>query len=427
MLRISKGNRATGSIKQFPEDFRVEEITQNGTVLQLDRQYSPSELGMEAKEGGGFVVFVLQKTNWNTAHALKEVARATHRGMKSVGFAGTKDRVSQSTQLCSMFGAEPEQLNGLRIKDIKINGAWKYDAKIELGMLAGNRFTIKVRNVKGADRLDQCVQLLGGTFPNYFGEQRFGTRANNFNVGLAMLKGDFEGAAMNFLTDTSNETNKEAIEARTRLAGDRDFTEALDYFPSYLKYERTVLDYLSKYERNFANALRRLPRSINLMFVHSVEDMIFNRQLERMIAEGHTRPIGGDLVCAPEASGFYDLSKIWKFEKGGKEGFMVGNILGYETEELTDFEKEELERLGLTPASFKAKGISELGCKGARRVLFAPYKDMSVQKSEGELTLGFSLPSGSYATVLVDQLIDRSPDPTVKDKYDSSDSITVMP
>lgn len=424
MLGI-KGNRATGSIKQFPEDFRVEEITENGTVLEIDRQYSPAELGVEAKDGD-FAVFVLQKTNWNTASALKMVARATHRGMKSAGFAGTKDRISQSTQLCSMFGAEPEQLSGLKIKDLRINGAWKHDSKIELGMLAGNRFTIRIRDVKGADRLDQCIQALGGTFPNYFGEQRFGTRANNFDVGLAMLKGDFEGAAMNFLTDTANETNTDATEARKRLAGDRDFTEALDYFPAYLKYERTVLDYLSKYERNFANALRRLPRSINLMFVHSVEDMIFNRQLEKMMAEGHTAPSKGDLVCATDTNRFYDLSNLWKFEQGGKEGFAVGNILGYETDTLTEFEKEELERLGLTLDSFRAKGISELGCRGARRVLFAPYKDLSVQNGEGELTLRFSLPSGSYATVLVDQLIDRSPDPTVKDKYDGGDTITVM-
>ena len=168
-------------------------------------------------------------------------------------------------------------------------------------MLAGNRFTIKVRDVTGADNLERSIEALNGVFPNYFGEQRFGSRKNNFDVGLAILKGDFEGAVMNFLTDISNETNQEAIEARTRLAGDHDFTEALDYFPTYLKYERTILDYLSKYERNFANAIRKLPRSINLMFVHSVEDMIFNRQLEKMIAEGHTSPVQGDLVCAPDA------------------------------------------------------------------------------------------------------------------------------
>ncbi len=416
MLRLSKGKRATGTIKQSPEDFRVEEITPNGTVLELGREFTAPTLGMAEPADGKFTVFVLQKTNWNTASALKAIAKATHRGIKSAGFAGTKDRISQSTQLCSMFGAEPEQLRGVRIKDIRINGAWRHDAKIELGMLAGNRFTIKVRGVSGSDNLNPSIKGLGGVFPNYFGEQRFGSRKNNFEVGLAILKGDFEKAAMTFLTDASNETNHEAVEARTRLAGDHDFTEALDYFPGYLKYERTILDYLSRYERNFANAIRKLPRSINLMFVHSVEDMIFNRQLEKMIMEGHTAPAQGDLVCAPDSSRFYDLSSTWK-QEGGKEGFMVGNILGYETESPTEFEKGELERLGLTLESFRAKGIGELGCKGAKRVLFAPYRDLTASNGDGELTLGFSLPSGSYATVLLGQLIDLPPLPTGTDKY----------
>ncbi len=417
MLRLSKGIRATGSIKQFPEDFRVEEITQNGTILKLDTEYSAEQLGMPANDGK-FTVFVLQKTNWNTAHALKMVAKSTHRGIKSAGFAGTKDRISQSTQLCSLFGAELEQLRQVRIKDLKINGAWKSDEKVEMGMLAGNHFTIKVRNVAGANNVDQNIMELNGVFPNYFGEQRFGSRKNNVDVGLAILKGDFEGAAMKFLTDTSGEVNPEAIEARKRLAGDHDFTEALDYFPTYLKYERTILDYLSKYERNYANAIKKLPRSINLMFVHSVEAMIFNNQLEKMITEGHLSPLSGDVICAPDEARFYNLSDTWKHEKGEKKGFMVGNIIGYETNETTEFEKEELERLGLTLESFRAKGISELSCKGTKRVLFAPYKDLSVRKAEGELELSFSLPSGSYATVLVNQLIECSQVTTVTDKYD---------
>jgi tRNA pseudouridine13 synthase len=416
MLGLS-GKRATGSIKQAPEDFRVEEITPNGVILKLDTEYSPDQLGMQASDGK-FTVFVLQKTNWNTAHALKMVAKATHRGIKSAGFAGTKDRIAQSTQLCSMFGAEPEQLKGVRIKDIKINGTWKSDAKIELGMLAGNHFTIRVRDVAGAENLDQGIAALGGLFPNYFGEQRFGSRKNNTEIGLAMLKCDFEGAVMNFLTNTSNETNPEATGARTRLAADHDFTEALDYFPTYLKYERTILDYLSKSERNFANAIRQLPRSINMMFIHSVESMIFNRQLENMIKENHTVPAQGDIVCAPDPARFYDLSDRWGYEKGGKEGLMVGNILGYETKALTDFERGELDRLGITLESFRAKGIAELNCKGTTRVLFAPYRDLSTGRGDGELTLSFSLPSGSYATIFMDQLIDYSSASTVTNKYD---------
>jgi tRNA pseudouridine13 synthase len=405
MLRLSKGKRASGSIKRSPEDFKVEEITSNGTVLKIGAKYGPEQLGFEGKDGE-FTVFVMQKTGWNTTQALKAIAQKANRGVKSVGFAGTKDRIAQSTQLCSLFGSEPDKVSSIKIKDILINGAWKSDSKIELGMLSGNHFTITVRDATGIDLISKNIEELNGAFPNYFGDQRFGTRKNNQEIGLSILKGDFQGAVMQFLTDIKNETNTEAIEARTRLAGDHDFTAALDYFPSYLKYERTVIDYLSRQERNFANALKKLPRSLTLMLIHSVEDSIFNAELERMIADGHISPQAGDIVCAPDQKGFYDLSESWRYEKGGKQGLMVGNVLGYETKEPTEFEKEELEKLGLKLDAFKVKGMSELNSKGTTRVFFAPFRDFDLNKTEGDSTLSFSLPSGSYATVFLDELIE---------------------
>jgi tRNA pseudouridine13 synthase len=406
MLRLSKGTRATGAIKGTPEEFKVEEIASNGTVMKIGQKYAPSELGFQETAEGQFTVFVMQKTGWNTAQALKSVAQKVNRGIKSVGFAGTKDRMAQSTQLCSIFGVEPEQIASVKIKDIAINGAWKSDTRVELGMLAGNHFEITLKNASGTDSIAQNVRELNGVFPNYFGEQRFGTRKNNVDIGLSILKGDFEGAAMKFLTDTANESNQEATEARKKLADDHDFTAALDYFPTYLRYERSILDYLSKYERNFSNALKKLPRTIVLMFVHSVEDSIFNSELEKMVKEGHISPEDGDLVCAADRLRFYNLSDTWKYEKGGKQGFMTGNILGYETSDPTDFEKEEMEKLGITLESFKVKGMKELNCKGARRVFFAPFSGFALEEGATSANLSFSLPAGSYATILLSEFVE---------------------
>lgn len=415
MLRLSKGKRATGSIKSSPEDFKVEEITQNGAILRLDTKYGPAELGLEEKEGE-FAVFVLQKNNWNTTQALQAVAKKVHRGIKSVGFAGTKDKTSQSTQLCSIFGADPQLLKEINLKDVKINGAWKSDSKVELGMLSGNHFTITIKNASDADQIPKNVADLNGLFPNYFGTQRFGSRNNNHEIGLSILKGDFQAAAMQFLTDTKNENNQDAMEARSRLADDHDFTAALDYFPSYLKYERTILDYLSKSERNFANAIKRLPRSLSLMLIHSVEDHIFNAELEAMIKEGHISPRAADMVCAADEKQFYNLSESWKYEKGGRESLMVGNVLGYETKDPTEFEKEELDKLGLKLDAFKVKGMPELNSKGTTRVLFAPFRDFETVGTGGNQTLSFSLPSGSYATVFLDELVDSKKEAIDSDK-----------
>ena len=107
----------------------------------------------------------MQKTNWNTLQALKTVARKFRRGVKSAGFAGTKDRTSVSTQLCSIFGAKPDELSRVHIKDITINGAWQGDNKIEMGDLVGNRFGISVREPSNWEGLDAIDLELGGLFP----------------------------------------------------------------------------------------------------------------------------------------------------------------------------------------------------------------------------------------------------------------------
>lgn len=409
MLRLSGKERAVGIIKALPEDFKVEEIAQNGTVMELGKKYTPEELGLSADPSGKITTFVLEKYNWNTSQALKALGKAVGRGMKSVGFAGTKDKTAQSTQLCSMFGVEPERLEYAHVKDIQVNGAWKAAQKVEMGDLAGNRFTITIKEFKHRERLDGIVSELNGRFPNYFGEQRFGFRGNNFDIGLDMLKGNYESAVMRFLTDTSREVREEAIEARKRLAAERDFGAALDYFPTYLKYERGMIDYLSLFTGNYANAIRKLPRSLSLMFIHAVESEIFNRELEDRIKKGDIEPVKGDIVCNANDKRFFDLSSAHTFDNDNKDGvFAIGNILGYNTKEPTEFERNELERLGLTLDSFKMSGMNELNCKGASRVLFALFVGFSIgEPNVGEAVVRFSLPSGSYATVFMDEMLEE--------------------
>ncbi|MGI0134804.1 MAG: tRNA pseudouridine(13) synthase TruD, partial [Candidatus Micrarchaeaceae archaeon] len=235
MLTLYDGEKLKGTIKAEPADFVVEEITGNGTVLELNRSYSAGELGMKASEDGEFSVFVLQKSGWNTQQALRAIAKKLGKGVKSTGFAGTKDRVSVSAQLCSIFGATPEQLQPIHVKDITINGAWRSDTGITMGQLLGNRFTINVRDVQEGPSIKAINEELAGIFPNYFGEQRFGFRENNVKIGLSILNGDFKAAVMEFLTGSGNENRQEATEARKNLSETQDFKEALKSFPLYLK------------------------------------------------------------------------------------------------------------------------------------------------------------------------------------------------
>ena len=426
MQRLSKGKRAYGYIKAAPDDFIVEEITKSGVTLERDRRYFREELAEPEAPGSSeprFSVFVMQKRDWNTAQALREVAKRCGRGIKSAGFAGSKDRTSVSTQLCSMFGAKPERLLSIHIKDISINGAWESATGIGLGDLLGNRFCIKVSDGSSLERISEINAELGGIFPNYYGEQRFGARNNNAAVGLCIIKGDFEGAVRSLLMDFTGERSEEAIYARKRLAEEMDFRDALEYFPKYLKSERMVLASLAENPSDYAKAIRRLPRAITLMFVHSVESEIFNKALEARMRDGQIQPRAGELACASGTMGFPCISKSFVSTGLHEAGqFALGNIVGYNSENLSEEETALLEGLGITKEDFKVKHMPELNCKGTTRPLFAPYVSFAFS---GE-TVSFSLPAGSYATVLINELLEITEPKGEQSRQSTGDSANAL-
>ncbi len=398
MQFLSKSYGTGGSIKSVPEDFVVKEITSNGTVLEPGTEYTANELGEQPGAEPKFTRMILQKRNWDTVGALTAMSKKLGRGRKSFSYSGTKDRASISVQLVSIFGVEPLQLSGLRIKDISINGAWKGDA-VELGSNVGNAFEAIVRSPEHPDSSTQIISELGGRFPNYFDRQRFGYRLNNFRVGRLILENRIQDAAMAFLTDTANEDNKDAVEARKKLADEQDFKAALLYFPRYLKYERTVIEYMSRYD-NFANALRKLPRGILMLFIHAVESGMFNAVLEKRLINEDT---DSKVYCERNFYGFPDSDKPSVEEKNG---FAAMPILGYETQDryIGEYESEAMERFGITRENFKIKWMPELSMKGSFRALLAPVKNLSCNACDAGQKLKFEIPSGSYATILINEI-----------------------
>lgn len=399
MRCLSKSRGTGGSMKAKPEDFIVREITSRGICLELQRQYSAPDLKEEAGEGR-FCTFVLEKRNWNTINALLAIAKRMGHGRKSIGYSGIKDRNALTVQMASIFGADPEAVMRTRIKDLSINGAWRSDG-IEMGSNLGNAFSVTVRET-GNSGIDAIIEELAGRMPNYFDAQRFGSRLNNAAVGLCIMDGRFEDAVMEFLTGAENETSADAIEARKRLKEEQDFKQAMGYFPRYLKAERTVISALCR-ERNYAGAMRSIPRGISLLFIHAVESYIFNAELESRIKADDLSSevrLGSNIIGFPDAKSLSDT------------GFPAAPLVGYKTEagEISGYAEETMGKLGITKESFMIKSMPELSMKGDRRALLVPFTGFSSaqDKEEHLLTMDFSLPSGSYATIFVNEVTKSS-------------------
>ena len=178
--------RVPGRIKVQPQDFVVEEIP----------AYAPS--------GTGEHVFVrFTKTDRTTLDAVRSIARALGCDAREAGFAGMKDRRAVTTQTLSLHaprGIPPAELAG-RARELAVDGIVVHDAaphghKMKPGHLAGNRFTIVVRDVPRA-RVEAASSALARIstegVPNAFGAQRFGRGGDNVARALAWLRGEAHG------------------------------------------------------------------------------------------------------------------------------------------------------------------------------------------------------------------------------------------
>jgi len=396
---LSKLPGTGGSLKNAPEDFLVEEISEDGTVLEFDKPV------VRPGEPGRFVHFVLQKRNWSTPSALSEISRRLGVSQSHFNVAGMKDKLAVSTQLASAFGTTSGALLGLEVRDIRVLGAWTAKDRVKIGGLLGNRFTVRVRWPAGAaalegagdavERVQNVAAELGGTFPNYFGGQRFGSsRKNTHLVGEKMLRGEFGEAVSMFLCGSEGEKNSEAAEARKALEAGGDYSAALRTFPKHLRLERSMVAHLVSRPGDFTGALRRLPRNILLLFIHAFQSHMFNLLLSARIAEGVLELEKGEYYCGG-AFGFPDISKA------EAEGWITAKLVGYDTP-ANEREQALLDSLGISRDAFRMKQMPEIASKGTHRALLAPMKDFNFQAD----TFRFSLPAGSYATVALREFLD---------------------
>ncbi|MBN3036942.1 MAG: tRNA pseudouridine(13) synthase TruD [Candidatus Diapherotrites archaeon] len=361
-------------IKEKAEDFVVEEITPEGKLLEAGGDYD--FIGGE----GEHLIFIMEKKNWDTINAARELCKRLGVSQKRLGYAGTKDRTAWTTQRMSLWNTKKEGLEQIHIKDITLKPL-EHGGRVKLGDLQGNRFTITIRGVTGKP-------VLPGNVMNLFGEQRFGgTRPVTHLVGKAIVNNRLKEAVETYLWKTFPTERQEDSEARQRLAQEKDFAQALRYFPKHLKYERSMLGHLCKHQNDYAGALRALPRKLLVMFVHAYQAELFNMIVKKRQGIGF-EAIPGDVLenGVPTAPLFGFASQL----ADGKQGEMEKNILEQEWLELE---------------SFKTKAMPDLASPGMRRKMLVTTEDFQVlEKGAGWARIRFSLPKGCYATTVLEQI-----------------------
>lgn len=367
-------------IKESAESFEVHEITEDGKIL--DKEISCNEF-INNEKPGKFIWFILEKKNYTTEKALKEIAKALKISSSRFNHAGTKDRIAFTTQMCSAFNVKKEDLLTINLKDILIKCAFSMNRKIKLGELIGNRFSINMEK-ENIEFIINEGEKNNFMFPNYFGMQRFGVIQNTHLIGYEIVKGNLEQAVMIFLKGIERKC-PESIE----LIEKKNFSKAYEITPKEFYLEKMILNELQKNNNDYAKALRKLPRNILLMFGHALQSYIFNEQLYRRIKRNELNALENESKCGSNKFGFPDINV-----KGDK--FVISNLVGYNSE-LNNYEKEIMNEIDIEKENFKMKALPEITCKGSKRILISCAS--RVENEEDKIS--FILSSGNYATMFL--------------------------
>jgi len=417
----------SGRIRQFPEDFVVEEVLVDGAKADVQPAETPQPIGE-----GRYLICVLVKRDWDTLRAVKKVARRMGISYKRVQIAGIKDAKALTAQYISIRGVTPERVSRVKIKDIELRPLRFSDERIHSRLLLGNKFHILIRAIsyssslieKRVKNVQSELSSLGG-FPNFFGHQRFGTvRPLTHLVGGCLVRGNLEEAALTYLAQPSPHEHPESREARQQLRDTQDFKEALRSFPTYLRYERLMLTHLTRQPKDFLGAFRNLPLKLRRLLVQAYQSFLFNKSLSQRMKRGVglNEPQVGDYVVHVDTHGLpttefaqVTSQSLSSAKKTVREGGMRVAIplVGYKQQPSDgvqgEIEREILKAENVAPRDFYVSSMLEASAPGVLRTILASIIDFSVEEASRDsasprkrkMGLGFTLHRGSYATVLL--------------------------
>ncbi|RLJ70600.1 tRNA pseudouridine13 synthase [Hydrogenivirga caldilitoris] len=370
-------------IKERPEDFYVREIKH-----------------LEFEPDGRYAYFLLRKKGLNTLEAIREISKLLGVSEERVGFGGLKDKHALSEQFISV--ERPKYIREIKTENLTLKFLGYGRRPVSLGEIEGNYFEIVVRRVRPKDigllkERIPFVKKFG--FENYFGEQRFGSvkHAGEF-ILKHLLKNNYEAAAKEYLTSLGDKRRKKAL-----LKAWGNWKEFLRLMPQTSIPEVKLVESLLK-GKSFEEALAELPRNIKLMFVFAYQSYLWNRYLNTFVARyfkhcpvpflkwkiSFIKEINEDVFKEIKELEIPFIGIEFK-PKSKKIELIIESIL---KEEGIDREAIEAERIGI-----------KLFNDGIRKAFVFPEGLKLMEEGKNHVKLSFTLPPGSYATILLRKLL----------------------
>jgi tRNA pseudouridine13 synthase len=322
----------------------------HGVLKSTPEDFEVEEVPAYSPSGSGDHVFAwIEKRGVSTKDAVRRLCSALGVDSSGAGWAGLKDKHAVTRQWISLTGTTPEAVRGVQLDEVRVLEAAAHGHKLRTGHLRANRFSIRIREFDVAridDVRSSLKQIETHGLPNFYGEQRFGRDGDNADRAAEWVRGNARAPKNRF------RRKLEISALQSEL-----FNRAVA-----LRVQTSTLGKVSK-----GDVVKKHDTG-GLFVVEDSEEVQARADAWELSATG---PMFGAKMRSPEGEPF-------------------------------ERERALLDAADLTPDHFaRWKRIAP----GSRRLVRVPVANVACSVSDRTLQLDFTLPAGSYATILTREIL----------------------
>jgi tRNA pseudouridine13 synthase len=414
-------------IKERPEDFQVEELTD-----------------LRPQDSGSFALYRLEKRNLNTLDALQFVRGRWKIDRQRISFGGLKDRHAHTVQYFTIFHG-PERR--LKQTGLSVEYLGRVAEPFNSQHIRGNRFHLTIRDLSDEDirHAEQALEeVRQDGLPNYFDQQRFGSAGSGEFMARHLVRGQFEEALRLALT-APYEFDRAADKKEKALlrAHWRDWKKCLNQSPERQRrgrqsrqrpesQARRAVEHLVLNPADFQGALRYIDPELRHLYLNAFQSYLWNRILTGWLKQ-YLR--SDQLFSLPRQQRLplhrRPLSESRQSHEWKAELLFYRNLADPQRAELLNLRlplptarakldsadsrlsliQDVLKDEGLQLHDLKVKGLREwFFSKGDRSALCLPeglkwaFATDERHSGKQKMILSFDLPRGSYATLIISRI-----------------------
>jgi len=328
-----------------------------GRIKASADDFEVEEIPAYAPSGRGEHLYLwVEKRDLGAEYFMRQLAQRLNLAPGDVGSAGLKDRHAVTRQMVSVPQSAEPNLPRLEGDGIRLLSVSRHSNKLRPGHLLGNRFRILIREAEHPDRLAPILERIRTNgLPNFYGEQRFGRGGQTGSWGMALLR----------------------------------------------KEEPPPDEHGRK-----PNLHKRFLKKLALS---AAQSLLLNRYLARRLQDGLLRRVlPGDVTSHYPRGGLFVAEDVPATQArfDARQVVTSGPMFGRKTfparGEAAEREAAVLAEAGLTAQSFL--GFGPL-VEGTRRHNLVYVDDLQGAAEEAGVRLNFTLPAGSYATILLREVM----------------------